>query len=145
MVELCFPKNRTFWFSILTCFGGKMTSKYWQQNYNFKTFTFTLRFDFWISRRSVTIFRNINAFQDAISPRAIELFQHFFFTFVVMFCLFTLTLNFVKGVSSKRTSKLMDSFRLLLLYFHVILLTHSNASIVLQQCHWRCEYICRFS
>lgn len=36
MVELCFPKNRTFWFSILTCFGGKMTSKDWQQNYNFK-------------------------------------------------------------------------------------------------------------
>ena len=34
----------------------------------------------------------------------------FFFTFVVMFCLITLTLNFVKGVSSKRTSKLISQF-----------------------------------
>jgi len=34
-----------------------------------------LSFDFWISRLFVTIFRNITTFQDAISPKAMELFQ----------------------------------------------------------------------
>ena len=37
-----------------------------------------LRFDFSISRHFVTIFRNISTFQDAISPKAIELFKFFF-------------------------------------------------------------------
>ena len=34
-----------------------------------------LSFNFWISRHFVTIFRNIRTFQDAISPKPIELFQ----------------------------------------------------------------------
>ena len=54
-----------------------------------------LSFDFWISRHFVTIFRNIRTFQDAISPKPIELFQKFFhicFYHVTFFqnCLFLL-------------------------------------------------------
>ena len=37
-----------------------------------------LSFDFWISRHFVTIFRNIRTFQDAISPKPIDLFQNCF-------------------------------------------------------------------
>ena len=38
-----------------------------------------LSFDFLISRHFVTIFRNISTFQDAISPKAIELFQKYLY------------------------------------------------------------------
>ena len=37
-----------------------------------------LSFDFWISGHFVTIFRNISTFQDATSPKAIDLFHKSF-------------------------------------------------------------------
>ena len=105
MVELCIPKNPMFFcFLILMVLVGKWCHKIAaklkfqdmaKQINNFKKarrdrieceifFSKTqlvkesLNFDFWISRHSVTIFRNISTFRDAISPKANELCPKFF-------------------------------------------------------------------
>ena len=104
MAELCIPKNSMFSFfvclfvclfvfSILTLFlSGKWhhkidikikISRYGKTN-NLKRARqvrmkcFDLLWFFLIFRHFVTIFRNINTFQDAISPKTIVFFQNLF-------------------------------------------------------------------
>ena len=81
-----------FCISILKFFGGKMTWIFFGKAQLVKE---VLSFDFWISRHFVTIFRNIRTFQDALSPKAIELFQRCFhicfytsrsFKIICLFC-----------------------------------------------------------